>query len=244
MELDTSGNRHGNGGILLVDKPLGLTSADVVSRLRRKLPGVKVGHGGTLDPMATGLLIVMLNGATKLSDKLMAGRKVYTGTIYFGFSTDGDDREGRPLSFGHCSAIGLEKIERTLPQFVGQFWQRPPALCAAKIGGVAAYKLVRRGKKVPEIRKLVDVHSIDSLGWSAPLLKIRISCSMGTYIRSIGRDIGEKLRCPAHLHELRRMSSGNFSLQSARRLSLLEALPPEEIWTHCIAVSDCGEMAI
>ena len=230
MARNKNSAQGNSDGILLIDKPLGLTSADVICKLRRKLPGAKIGHGGTLDPLATGLLIVMVNGATKLSNELMAGEKVYDATVRFGFSTDGGDREGSPLAFGHCNWIGRSDIELALKHFIGESWQRPPSRCAKKVGGVAAYKLARSGKEVPQFKKLIAVRSIDLLDWFSPLLRIRIRCSMGTYIRSIACDLGEKLHCPAHLHRLRRMTSGNFSLESALRLIEVEAFSQEEIY--------------
>ncbi|MDR2664528.1 MAG: tRNA pseudouridine(55) synthase TruB [Puniceicoccales bacterium] len=217
------------GGILLVDKPLGLSSAGAVGRLRRRLPDVRVGHGGTLDPLATGLLVLLLGSATKLSGAVAGGDKTYGTTVRFGFSTAGDDGEGRPTGYGHFPWLAEGQVEGALRSFLGKRLQRPPAFCAKKIRGVAAYRLARRGMAAPGEPEPITVHAIENVRWSAPLLSFTVRCSKGTYVRSLARDLGEALACPAHLHALRRTHSGPFSLSSARPLAEWESLPLEEL---------------
>ncbi|MDR3316832.1 MAG: tRNA pseudouridine(55) synthase TruB [Puniceicoccales bacterium] len=211
-------------GILLIDKGIGISSFGVLARLRRHLPPGKIGHGGTLDPLATGLLLVLLGRATKLSAELAAGNKIYEAIIRLGYSTATDDREGNFLCGGHFPRVGEEDILRALPEFLGRQMQTPPQFCAKKIGGVAAYKFARKGLRRDLPAGEIRIHSLRPLAWSAPLLHLEISCSKGTYVRSLARDLGERLRCPAHLHALRRTGIGEFSVRDAGTLSALENL--------------------
>jgi tRNA pseudouridine55 synthase len=208
---------------------LAITSAAAIGRIRRRLPGVRVGHAGTLDPLATGLLVLLLGTATKLSDRAMAGDKDYVATVRFGYATLGDDREGRPIAAGHCNGLDVECVGRVLQSFVGERWQRPPDFCAKKVRGVPRYRLARRGMAAPGEPERIHIHRIRLLRWSSPLLQFSLSCGKGTYVRSIARDLGEELHCYAHLHALRRTGSGDFSIGGALPLSVLESLPLEEL---------------
>ncbi|MDR0678645.1 MAG: tRNA pseudouridine(55) synthase TruB [Puniceicoccales bacterium] len=217
-------------GILLIDKPLGLSSAGAVGRLRRRTgKAVPVGHGGTLDPLATGLLVLLVGPATKRSDPITRGDKTYEATVRFGFSTAGDDREGLPSHWGHFPSLARGRIEQVLAAFVGELLQRPPAFSAKKIRGVPSYRLARRGYAAPGEPEPITIHSIESVRWSAPLLSFTIHCSKGTYVRSLARDLGEALGCPAHLYALRRTHSGPFPLSAALPLQNLELLPQEDL---------------
>jgi tRNA pseudouridine55 synthase len=188
-----------------------------------------MGHCGTLDPMARGLLPILLGGATKYSAKFMECRKVYRLEVRFGFATNGDDREGAPIRWDNYGHVTIENLLPALDSFVGEFLQRPPLLCAKKIGGQAAHKLARSGKSFTLADKLVCVHAISAVRWSAPLLCAEIECGKGTYMRSIARDLGEKLHCSAHLHSLERLRCGGFSIGDAKKLSEFDAMAPDEI---------------
>jgi tRNA pseudouridine55 synthase len=216
-------------GILPVDKPTGITSFGVVARLRRHLAPGKIGHAGTLDPLATGLLLVLIGKATGLSEQLMAGTKVYDAVIRFGHSTTTDDREGPPLAFGHWAHLDRETILHALPEFSGPQLQAPPRFCAKKSGGIPLYRHARAHRTVDTAPREIVIHGLTLRQWSAPLLRLEIRCSKGTYVRSLARDLGQRLHCPAHLHALRRIGSGNFFITQALDLNTVELLPLETI---------------
>jgi tRNA pseudouridine55 synthase len=207
-------------GLLLIDKPLGWTSFAVVSHLRWILSVKKMGHGGTLDPLATGLLIVLVGKATRQFSQFSQSDKTYEACIRFGFSTETDDREGRPLEDCTFSSLAEEKIQKILPSFLGEQWQRPPTFCAKKWKGVPYHCRARRGIFLEPPPQKIRIHRLEFLDWNAPLLRLRICGSGGIYVRSFARDLGQSLRCPAHLHALRRIRSGNFSLEQAISLPL------------------------
>ncbi|MDR0340186.1 MAG: tRNA pseudouridine(55) synthase TruB [Puniceicoccales bacterium] len=217
-------------GILLVDKPLGFSSAGAVARLRRHLgKAVRMGHCGTLDPLATGLLVLLLGPTTKRSASITQDDKTYEATVRFGFSTEGDDREGLPVHWGHFFQLARESIVKVLTTFVGDLLQRPPVFSAKKICGVPSYRLARRGIAAPGEPRPITIHSIGDVRWAAPLLSFSVHCSKGTYVRSLARDLGKALGCPAHLHALRRTRSGPFLLSVAHRLCDLKSLAPEKL---------------
>jgi len=202
-------------GAILIDKPVGPTSHDVVDAIRRRFQIKKVGHCGTLDPNATGLLIIVLGRGTKLSEKLMGDDKVYEGTIKFGETTDSYDSDGEITASLPVPPISLEQLNEEAARFIGDQMQIPPMVSAIKKNGVPLYKLARKGIEVEREPRLVHIGSyvIDEV--ALPLVKFRIQCSKGFYVRTYCHDIGQDLGCGAHLVQLSRLKSGNFSLERA-----------------------------
>src|SRR5687767_15827077 len=191
-------------GALLIDKPSGPTSHDVVDAIRRKFRIKKVGHCGTLDPAATGLLIIVLGKATKLSEKLMSDDKVYEGTMKFGESTDSYDADGELIASLPVPPLTLDQLNTSAAEFVGDLMQKPPMVSAVKKGGVPLYKLARKGIEVERKPKLIHIYDFSFSSYSEPTGEFRVACTKGTYVRTIANDLGEKLGCGAHLSSLRR----------------------------------------
>jgi len=211
-------------GAIVVDKPAGWTSHDVVGKLRRIAGTRRVGHLGTLDPMATGVLPVLLNRATRLSQFLMKADKVYDAEVRFGFSTSTYDAEGEPMGEVRDVTVEEAALRAALPSFVGEVSQIPPPVSAKKINGVPAYKLARKNQAV-ELRPVpVSVYSIKLLSCGAGRARLRVHCGPGTYIRRIAHDLGGMLGCGAHLSELRRTRSGSFDAAHARTIEQLGEL--------------------
>jgi tRNA pseudouridine55 synthase len=200
-------------GILPIDKPVGWTSHDVVAKVRRLAGQKQVGHAGTLDPLATGVLLVVLGDATRLSSYLMESTKVYCAEVVFGIRTATDDAEAPVLERTDVSNLDRKQIEESLSAFTGELEQMPPAYAAVRHGGEKLYTLARKGIAVePEPRPVV-VHSIDLVSWRPPRARLRIYCGPGTYIRALARDIGISLGVGGYLHALRRTNSGTFSVE-------------------------------
>jgi tRNA pseudouridine55 synthase len=208
-------------GILNIDKPAGMTSHDVVDRVRRLSGQRRVGHAGTLDPSATGVLVVCLGQATRVAEYLMASDKAYRAQIRLGVSTDTHDAEGEVTDTAEVD-VGEEEARKALALFVGSIQQVPPMYSALKREGVPLYKLARQGITVEREPRLVEIHDIQLLNWTPPLLTIQVKCSPGTYVRALARDLGQKLNCGAHLQDLTRLASGHFTLEKAVRLDELE----------------------
>ncbi|MCC6231602.1 MAG: tRNA pseudouridine(55) synthase TruB [Verrucomicrobiales bacterium] len=223
-------------GALLVDKPAGITSHDVVDRLRRHLAIKKVGHCGTLDPMATGLLVILLGRATKLSDTLMAADKVYTGRVKFGETTDSYDADGEIQTTLPVMPMELPALNEAAAEFCGDLMQAPPMVSAVKIKGVPLYKLARKGIEVPREPRLVHVYSFKFQSYSEPFGDFRLACTKGTYVRSIAHDLGQKLGCGAHLVALRRTESGRLSVDQALPMDDLIALPPASLEARVVSI--------
>jgi|YelNatPaOPRAMG01_1025707.scaffolds.fasta_scaffold22089_4 tRNA pseudouridine55 synthase len=211
-------------GILVVDKPEGWTSHDVVNRVRRLAGMKRVGHLGTLDPMATGVLPLVLGRATRLVQFLMKGDKEYEGVVRFGHATTTYDRQGEPVPPHVEPQLSREQLQGFLSQFQGKILQLPPPVSAKKIGGVPAYKLARKQVAVEMEPVEVTVHAIEMLDWSPPDLYLRVRCSAGTYLRSIAHDLGRLAGCGAYLERLRRTASSGFTLPQAKTLDELAAL--------------------
>jgi tRNA pseudouridine55 synthase len=217
-------------GLLLVDKPTGPTSMDVCARVRWKLrqagapKRIKVGHGGTLDPMATGLLVVMVGKATKLCDSVMAGEKEYEATIDLSHRSTTDDAEGELTRVAMSAAPTREAVVAGLAQFVGQIMQVPPQFSALHVGGQRAYDLAREGKAVTLAARPVTVHGIDVLGYEFPSVRVRIACGKGTYIRSIARDLGSVLGTGGMLTALRRTQVGRWHVRDATAMDALAGM--------------------
>lgn len=202
-------------GILLVDKPEGLTSNEVVQLVKRNVKPAKVGHTGTLDPAASGLIVVLVGACTRALDYLDEFRKRYRLTVLLGEETDTDDREGQVISQADPSGILTEHIEATLENYRGVFDQVPPRFSAVKKNGVPVYKLARKGVEVDLPPRKVEVFSLELLKWDCPLIELEIVCSKGTYARALARDIGRDLNVGGRLAGLRRSASGSFKVEDA-----------------------------
>jgi tRNA pseudouridine55 synthase len=211
-------------GVFVVDKPAGWTSHDVVNKVRRIAQTRKVGHLGTLDPMATGVLPLLVGKATRLAQFFERGRKIYEGTIRFGHSTDTYDAEGTPTSAEKRFSLDCSIIDDHLSVFRGKILQTPPPVSAKKIGGTPAYKLVRMNIPVALEPVEVEVFAIDLLRCEGDEIDIRVHCSAGTYLRSIAHDLGQRLGCGAYLSRLRRIQSASFSINDAKSLDELQTL--------------------
>lgn len=210
-------------GVFNIDKPAGLSSHDVVNRVRRLVGIRRVGHAGTLDPLATGVLLVCVGVATRVVEYLQAGRKVYQADLVLGATTTTYDAEGEIVSTAPLPALTVAELETALQPFTGDIWQRPPAFSAVKHRGRPLYALARAGIAVESEPRRVTVHQIEVLDWQPPHLTLRITCSPGTYIRSLAHDFGQQLGCGAYLHGLRRLASGTWRVEDAVRLDDLMA---------------------
>jgi tRNA pseudouridine55 synthase len=204
-------------GAILVDKPAGPTSHDVVDAIRRKFGIKKVGHCGTLDPNATGLLIIVLGRGTKLSERLMGDDKVYEGTIKFGEATDSYDCDGEITAALPVPLLTLDQLNEEAAKFIGDQMQMPPMVSAIKKNGVPLYKLARKGIEVEREPRLIHIYNFRFTEYAEPLGKFRVACTKGTYVRSIAHDLGQKLGCGAHLAMLRRSVSGKFDVADATK---------------------------
>lgn len=209
-------------GILLVDKPKGLTSHDVVARLRRKLQMKRIGHAGTLDPMATGLLLILVGKATKASQFLIGQDKVYEGTMELGKVTDSQDAEGEFLEEHPVPDLTQEQVEALMEEFVGDQYQIPPMFSAKKIGGVPLYKLARKGETVEREPRFIRVSRFKLLEFNLPDIRFELASSKGTYVRTIAHDYGQRLGCGAYLKQLSRTVSGDLKLEQAHTLDAIE----------------------
>jgi len=216
-------------GAILVDKPSGPTSHDVVDAIRRKFGIKKVGHCGTLDPNATGLLIIVLGRGTKLSERLMGDDKVYEGTIKFGEATDSYDSDGEITGSLPVMPMTLDELNEETAKFIGDLMQVPPMVSAIKKDGVPLYKLARKGIEVEREPRLIHIYNYRFTEYNEPLGKFRVACTKGTYVRSLAHDLGQKLGCGAHLTELRRSASGKFDVADAMPLDAILKLTTAEL---------------
>ncbi len=215
-------------GVIVVDKPEGWTSHDVVNRTRRIAGTKKVGHLGTLDPIATGVLPLVIGRATRLAQFYTRSDKIYEGVIRFGWSTDTYDRAGTPTSETREVRLDAMALEAALERYRGEFLQSPPPVSAKKVEGKRAYELARRSQPVDLEPVPVHVYELALLEINGPVARLRAHCSGGTYMRSIAHDLGQALGYGAHLQDLRRTASGEFEIDHARTLAQLEALAAEE----------------
>jgi tRNA pseudouridine55 synthase len=213
--------------VIVVDKPSGWTSHDVVNKMRRLAGTRKVGHLGTLDPSATGVLPVIIGRATRLAQFYTRNDKVYEGIIHFGYSTDSYDADGEPTSPEVAVALDRAAIDGALDQSRGEFAQMPPPVSAKKIGGKPAYELARKQQPVDLKAVAINVYELEILKLESSEAAVRVHCSAGTYLRSIAHDAGQVLGCGAHLKNLRRLASGDFKIGSARTLEQLAILSEE-----------------
>lgn len=208
-------------GILPIDKPQGWTSHDVVARVRRLAGQRQVGHAGTLDPLATGLLILVLGSATRLSSYLMEASKTYCAEVVLGTRTNTDDAEGVIVGQGDASGVSREDVEGVLSRFVGEISQVPPAYAAVKHKGQRLYTLARKGIEVEPEPRSVTIHHLQVLAFAPPRVRLVVECGSGTYIRSLARDLGGSLGTGAYLHALRRVRSGAFGIDDTCTLTRL-----------------------
>ena len=215
-------------GTIVIDKAEGWTSHDVVNKVRRIVGTKKVGHLGTLDPIATGVLPLVIERATRLAQFYTRSDKIYEGLVRFGWATDTYDRAGEPAGPMRDVSPGREELERELDRFRGEFPQTPPPVSAKKIEGRRAYELARKSVAVELEPVAVNVYDLTLIELNGPTARMRVHCSGGTYMRSIAHDLGQALGCGAHLHELRRLASGEFEIAQARTLEQLEALVAED----------------
>jgi tRNA pseudouridine55 synthase len=211
MKSDSSIN-----GVLLVDKGQDMTSHDVVAVARRCLNTKKIGHCGTLDPMATGMLILVVGKATKIQDLLMSEEKEYLGTMKLGETTNTQDAEGEVLETRDVPDFSDEEIVGAFEGLKGDFYQTPPMVSAVKINGVPLYKMARKGQEVEREPRFVRVHQYEIQRIQLPEVDFRVVCTKGFYVRTYAHDLGQKLGCGAHLSALRRTRSGHFSLDEGR----------------------------
>ncbi len=229
-------------GVLLVDKAEGMTSHDVVAVVRRQLGTKKVGHCGTLDPIATGLLILTIGRGTKIQDLLMSEDKEYAGTFVLGIATDTQDREGKVMQERAVPELSEDQIRAAFEKFRGDFYQTPPMVSAKKHGGVPLYKLARQGKVVEREPRLVHVyrHTIDRI--ALPEIDFSVLCSKGFYVRTYVHDIGEILGCGAHLKTLRRTKSGRFDVANAITVDEIKNWPREETLKRLLTLPEVSRM--
>lgn len=214
-------------GLLLIDKPRGLTSHDVVSRVRRICKTRKVGHAGTLDPLATGVLPVAIGSGTKVLQFLLIAEKSYRATLRLGVSTDTLDSEGKVIASKEPPEDCIARLNNALPDFLGTIQQVPPMYSALKKDGVPLYKLARQGQTVEREARTVEISRLEILSIDLPEVTIEVDCSKGTYIRTLAQDLGDAVGCGAHITELCRLSSGPFLLEDCVTLEALAAEPSD-----------------
>ena len=209
-------------GVLLLDKPVGLSSNDALIRAKRVMNAKKAGHTGTLDPFATGLLPLCFGEATKFSQDLLEADKTYDATVHLGIMTNTGDTEGETIET-RAVDVTLEQIEAALARFRGPILQVPPMYSALKRDGKALYEYAREGITLEREARPVTIHGLELIGYEAPMLKIRVTCSKGTYVRVLGEDIGAALGCGAHLNALRRIQVGALTAETMITLDALQA---------------------
>jgi tRNA pseudouridine55 synthase len=229
-------------GVLLIDKGPGMTSHDVVAIVRNRLETQKVGHCGTLDPFATGLLLVVVGRGTKIQDLLMSEDKEYVGTMKLGEVTDTQDRDGEILESHEVGVIDRAAISAAFAKFHGDFYQTPPMVSAIKKDGVPLYKLAREGKVVDREPRFVHVYAHEVREVRAQEIYFRVICSKGFYVRTYAHAIGKELGCGAHLAALRRTKSGRFTVEGALTIQALKTSSKESIANQIISLPDISRM--
>lgn len=231
-------------GVLLVDKGPDMTSHDVVAVARRCLNTKKIGHCGTLDPMATGMLILVIGNGTKLSDLLMSEDKEYVGSLRLGITTSTQDREGEVLEEKPVPAYTQEEIQAAFDAYRGDFYQTPPMVSAIKINGVPLYKLARKGQEVEREPRFVRVFDSQINSVTLPDIDFRVVCTKGFYVRTYAHDIGQKLGCGAHLTSLRRTRSGYFRFKEGNHTTFdaLKQGRREEVLSAMMSLYDVSKL--
>lgn len=225
-------------GILLLDKPQGFTSHDAVAWLRRKLQMKRIGHAGTLDPMATGLLIILIGKATKASQYLIGMDKVYTGRIELGRTTNSYDDEGDTMSTAPVPAMTPDEVQGHMNGFLGDQMQMPPMFSAIKKDGVPLYKLARKGEEVEREERFIRIATFKLQKYEAPFIDFELACSKGTYVRSVAHDLGERLGCGATLVGLRRTAIEQFTLARALTPQQIEPMTPGEFAKYLVPMCE------
>ncbi|MGF1448279.1 MAG: tRNA pseudouridine(55) synthase TruB [Opitutales bacterium] len=226
----------GFDGVLLVDKPTGMTSHDVVSHLRRKLKMKRIGHAGTLDPMATGLLIMLVGKATKVSQYLMSLDKTYEATMKLGEATESHDCDGEVTETRPVPELDEKAFKAHMEPFIGDQYQTPPMFSAKKVDGVPLYKRARKGETIEREPRFIHVSTFELLRFAPPEVDFRLACSKGTYVRTIAHDLGEKVGCGAHLTALRRTAIDRFRVEDAPTLQAIEEASLPEVRRRLIPV--------
>ncbi len=205
-------------GILLIDKPQEWTSHDAVAKIRNYFQLNKVGHGGTLDPNATGLIAILIGRGTKFSAQVMGSDKTYEGEILFGVETDSQDTDGKVICEKDPSGITEEQLTAEMKKFIGDQMQMPPMVSAIKKDGVPLYKLARKGLEIEREPRFIHIYNFSLTGITLPRITFEIKCTKGTYVRTIAHDLGQRLECGACLSQLRRTQSGRFDISKAWKL--------------------------
>ena len=205
-------------GILLIDKPQGLTSHDVVDAVRRRFGIRRVGHSGTLDPLATGLLIILVDKATSQFNRFTNFDKEYAATLTMGTATDSGDSQGKVIASAGYDGLTQDKALAALKSLEGKIEQIPPMVSAVKHKGKPLYKLARKGVTVERKNRLIDIYSLELLRFSLPEMECKVKCSKGAYIRSLGEEIARRLGSCGHISQIRRVSIGSYSVNQARTL--------------------------
>lgn len=225
-------------GILLIDKDAGCTSHDVVNKVRRILKIRSVGHAGTLDPLATGLLVILVGRATKVSQYLMSLDKVYDGEMKLGVETNSQDSEGEVVSeLPVPESVNEAYMREQMASFLGDQYQTPPMFSAKKLNGIPLYKLARQGQEVQREPRFINISKFELLEWNKPAANFRLACSKGTYVRTVCHDLGKKIGCGAHMTQLRRISSDKFNVENAITVEKLSQLSPSAIKKILIPVA-------
>ncbi len=225
-------------GILILDKPGGMTSHDVVRRVRRACRTRRVGHAGTLDPMATGLLLVAVGEATRIVEFLMEGDKAYRATLKLGEATDTQDAEGRVVASSDRTCFTTAEIEKAFADFLGPQEQIPPMFSALKKNGVALHRLARKGVEIERQPRNIFIRSLEIVAINLPFISFEVVCSKGTYVRTLCHDIGMKLGTPAHLTALRRIRSGSFRIEEAVATDVLEQTDPAALQQKMLSLAE------
>ena len=223
-------------GILPIDKPSGPTSHDVVDKIRRKLGIHRVGHGGTLDPAATGVLVILTGRGTKLSSRFMSSDKTYEGTIHLGVATNSQDADGEVTREAPCDHITREQLEAEMAKLKGDQYQIPPMVSAIKINGVPLYKLARKGKTVERKPRFIHIYDLTLNSFDSPRGDFVMKCTKGTYVRTVCADIGEALGCGAHLESLRRTVSGKIDISQTIPLQDLLDMSEKDVLERILPI--------
>lgn len=225
-------------GVLLIDKEQGCTSHDVVNKVRRCLKIRSVGHAGTLDPLATGLLVILVGKATKLSQYLMSHDKVYDGKFVLGVETNSQDSEGEVVAqMPVPEGLNAESLQQTMNAFLGDQYQTPPMFSAKKVGGIPLYKLARQGQEVAREPRFINIARFDLLEMNLPEVSFELACTKGTYVRTVCHDLGKRIGCGAHMTALRRISSGKFNVKDAITIDQLQQMGAAAIKKQLIPVA-------
>jgi len=225
-------------GILLLHKPVGITSHDVVARLRRVLGLRRIGHAGTLDPLASGLLIMLVGRATRASQYFSSRDKVYEGAFRLGVTTDTQDADGQVLETREVPDLSEEELQAAMAALTGDQYQLPPMYSAKKVHGKPLYRMARQGLEVEREPRFIHVRGFELLARNLPEVSFRLECSKGTYVRTLAHDVGQRLGCGAHLARLCRTRSGDFDLSAALPLEAVEHMSLSEVGRHLIPLRE------